>query len=460
MSDNVRSSIGTNDGAVFATDADSTQSPEVHYPINKLSFGPLNTFTLVSATAGLPVQQQTGAVWVIDLAQYKGATVGENNSIHIQPGSGVTFACTQSGTWTIQPGNTANTTPWLMSVHDGTTKATVRELGTNDALNVAICDASGNQITSFGGTSSSFGSAVPATGTAVGFSDGTNMRAARVFDLDSGAGTEYVLGVNLRSVVSGGSAEFGTAANPMIIDPTGTTTQPVSGTVTANAGTGTFTVDTELPAAAALADTTSNPTCPVVGSFLHGWGGSNWNRIKTLATNADSLATTATLNHVATMSHLVVYNGSTFDRVRGDATNGVDVDVTRLPALVAGTSLIGRVSASLETDTIYSATTALTPKFAIIDHATSGDNTVVAAVVGKKVRVLALFLVASAAVTVRFESGAGGTALTGQMQLAANGGFVLPFCPAGWFETAANTLLNLELSGATSCDGNLVYVEV
>lgn len=99
-------------------------------------------------------------------------------------------------------------------------------------------------------------------------------------------------------------------------------------------------------------------------------------------------------------------------------------------------------------------------KFAIIDAATSGDNTIVAAVTGKKIRVHAAYLVASAAVTVRWESGASGTALSGQMQLAANGGFVLPYNSEGWFETAAATLLNLELSGAISVDGGLTYTEV
>ena len=101
----------------------------------------------------------------------------------------------------------------------------------------------------------------------------------------------------------------------------------------------------------------------------------------------------------------------------------------------------------------------VTPKFAVIDHAVSGDNTIIAAVTNKKIRVIALFLVAAAAVTVRFESGAGGTALTGQMQLAANGGMVLPLNEAGWFQTAASALLNMELSGATSVDGGIVYVE-
>lgn len=146
------------------------------------------------------------------------------------------------------------------------------------ALDVAIVDGSGNQITSFGGgtqyadgdtqatptgtvamgknpsnlikalsldasgylqvnvaaggasggTSSTFGAAVPGTGTASGYSDGTNMQAARVFDVDSGAGTQYVVGVSLRKIASGGSVEAGTSTDPLRVDPTGTTTQPVS----------------------------------------------------------------------------------------------------------------------------------------------------------------------------------------------------------------------------------------
>lgn len=140
----------------------------------------------------------------------------------------------------------------------------------------------------------------------------------------------------------------------------------------------------------------------------------------------------------------------------GDNNIG-NVDVVTQPARAATTDTI---TAKLATDAIQNGTTALTPKFAAIDAATSGDNTLVAAVASKKIRVMSLFLVAAGAVTARFESGAGGTALTGQMNLAANGGFVLPFNPVGWFETASNTLLNLELSGAVSVDGSLTYVEV
>ena len=100
-------------------------------------------------------------------------------------------------------------------------------------------------------------------------------------------------------------------------------------------------------------------------------------------------------------------------------------------------------------------------KYAIIDAATSGDNTLVAAAcAGVKHRVVAALLVAAGTVNARFESGAGGTALTGQMNLVANTGFVLPYNPAGWFETADATLLNLELSAAISVDGCLTYVDI
>lgn len=94
---------------------------------------------------------------------------------------------------------------------------------------------------------------------------------------------------------------------------------------------------------------------------------------------------------------------------------------------------------------------------AVIDDATSGNNTIVDAVAGKKIRVYDVVLIAADAMTVRFESGAGGTALTGQMTVGAGSGFAPGFNPMGHFETAAGDLLNLELSSAVSADGWLMY---
>lgn len=144
------------------------------------------------------------------------------------------------------------------------------------------------------------------------------------------------------------------------------------------------------------------------------------------------------------------------DETAPDSVNESDIGAARM-------SLDRKqyVIAHNETSTIYQNGTARTPVFAAIDAATSGDNTLVAAAgAGNKVRVHQLLLVAAGTVNARFESGAGGTALSGQMNLVANTGFVLPYSPIGWFETAANTLLNLELSAAVSVDGVLAYTVV
>ena len=113
-----------------------------------------------------------------------------------------------------------------------------------------------------------------------------------------------------------------------------------------------------------------------------------------------------------------------------------------------------------ETEAIVQGQDTTILKRAVIDTATSGDTTIVAAVTGKRIRVHSVVLVGGGSVTARFESGAGGTALTGQMTLATGSVVEMGWNPAGWFETADGALLNLELSGATTVDGCIVYSEV
>jgi len=151
----------------------------------------------------------------------------------------------------------------------------------------------------------------------------------------------------------------------------------------------------------------------------------------------------------------VMVSGFLADETTPDSVDEGDVGAARMTL-----DRKQHVVTELESSSMRAAGTALTPKFAVIAAASSGDNTLVAAVASKKIRVLSAYAVAAGAVTARFEDGAAGTAKSGQMALAANGGFVLPFNPVGWFEGTANTLLNLELSGAVSVAGGLVYVEV
>lgn len=120
-----------------------------------------------------------------------------------------------------------------------------------------------------------------------------------------------------------------------------------------------------------------------------------------------------------------------------------------------------RSIATHDTSAIYADHLELTPKFKVVDAASSGDNEVVAAVAGKKIRVLCGCLtMTGTAVTVRFESSAGGTALTGQMTPSQGSTIPIPFCPLGNFQTVAGESLNLELGGAQSVDGWIVYCEV
>lgn len=120
-------------------------------------------------------------------------------------------------------------------------------------------------------------------------------------------------------------------------------------------------------------------------------------------------------------------------------------------------SAVSGINTRIDASAIHNNTKSVTPKFSAIDASNSGDNTLVSAVPGKKIRVYAANIVCEGETKIQFESGAGGTALTGQISA---GSILYPFSPFGWFETEANALLNLEISDAVSCAGSLVYGEV
>jgi hypothetical protein len=168
---------------------------------------------------------QTSGPWTQNITQVLGAAVSATNGLFVAP--------TTAATWTVEPGNTANTTPWLTSISQGGLSAAVVSGSTtpsssNNAVVVTLSgatngltptatgqnqtppsgwlmmgaefntspttitsgnasplqvDSAGNLLVNVktgggsGGTSSSFGSAFPGTGTAIGLTNGTNMVA-------------------------------------------------------------------------------------------------------------------------------------------------------------------------------------------------------------------------------------------------------------------------------------------
>lgn len=98
-------------------------------------------------------------------------------------------------------------------------------------------------------------------------------------------------------------------------------------------------------------------------------------------------------------------------------------------------------------------------QFLVVDTAVTA-TLVAAQAAGIKIRVVGGFLINTTAQSITFKSGAAGTAITGPLPLGALGQLVLPFNPLGYFETAAATLLELSLSGATQVGGTIQWVTV
>lgn len=89
--------------------------------------------------------------------------------------------------------------------------------------------------------------------------------------------------------------------------------------------------------------------------------------------------------------------------------------------------------------------------------AAGATNSIVAAVVGKKIRVHSGFISSVDAKTVQWTDAVGGAALTGAVPCAVNGGYVLPYNPKGWFETSVGNALGLSLGAATAVAGSITY---
>ena len=75
---------------------------------------------------------------------------------------------------------------------------------------------------------------------------------------------------------------------------------------------------------------------------------------------------------------------------------------------------------------------------------------------GVRIRVLGVMVIATLAVTVKFQSAT--TNISAGFPLAANSGFVMPYNPHGWFQTAANEALNINLSLGTATGIQVTWI--
>lgn len=124
-----------------------------------------------------------------------------------------------------------------------------------------------------------------------------------------------------------------------------------------------------------------------------------------------------------------------------------------------------------ESGRVFNGTTELTVKYASVSSASSGNNTLVSGVGGKKIRVLALVLYGvGSAVNVYIKDDAGtpknllgdssGLLTLDKTGVTGPAAIVLNYNQSGWFETTASAALILNLSAAQRVAGCVTYVEV
>ncbi len=144
------------------------------------------------------------------------------------------------------------------------------------------------------------------------------------------------------------------------------------------------------------------------------------------------------------MTHLVaIVVGRDEKPVSSD--NPMPVTGALTGALPAGTAAIGNVGTS-------PLAAQLTP--AAISFSASGDNTVVAGVSAKTVKIYRLILTIAGATVLTFKSGAG-TSLTGAMALNAGGSITLDFTSEPWFTTATAAAFVINSTNAVQVSGKV-----
>jgi hypothetical protein len=144
----------------------------------------------------------------------------------------------------------------------------------------------------------------------------------------------------------------------------------------------------------------------------------------------------------------------------GANANGQAVMASSAPVTVASNQ--STLAVAMDTSLIANGAsgTTLTPTKVKISVASATTTTLVALVAAKKIRILSMYLVSTGANTVTFQSHTTTTNSDGGAAFAANGGYVLPFNPIGWFDTTAGEALDMVTSGAGQVSGQLSYVAV
>lgn len=204
---------------------------------------------------------------------------GDNNIGNVDLASAIPAGNNNIGDVDVASIAAGDNTVGRVKLTDGTDVADILDLTNANPLTVAIVDGDGTQVTSFGG-----GTQYTEDAAAAANPTGTMGMAVRQDTLSGTTVSADGDNIALRATGKGELYVKQTDAVPVTDNGSSIT---VDGTVTA---------DTELPAAAALADSTSNPTVPAVGNFGHAWdsNAATWSRQQSIRHGMNTAGTGVT----------------------------------------------------------------------------------------------------------------------------------------------------------------------
>jgi hypothetical protein len=378
----------------------------------------------------------------------------------------VTFSA--AGGMTVVQGTAANlkatvTQAATVTVHSGTAGSVVVRSGTAANLLstvsgtvVAISGTAANLLTTVSGT------VVATSGTAANLKvDGSDV---------------------VQPVLSGTAANFLTTVEAGTVTVSSGTVQVSSGTVTVHSGTAGFVLVRSGTAANLQATVTQAATvtvhtgtagsavvrCGTAANLLSTVSGTVTVSSGTVQVSAVTGTVTVNAHAISTVSAgTVTVSSGTVQVNTGTAgqvqiRSGTASNVLCTAAVTAGTSTIGHVVVHNELKTIFAGATTVAPQYAAVAISASGDNTVVSGVASKKIYVLSGVLMSSTVTNLKWWAvSTAGTALSGVMSLAANGGYQIPWTPVGAIATnQTGVSLILNSSAASTVGGFVTYVVV
>jgi hypothetical protein len=173
--------------------------------------------------------QQGGNSAVVKAASTAAAATDPSLVVNISPNSPA-MAMTQSGTWTVQPGNTANTTPWLATINQGGNSAVVKAASTAAAAadpSLVVAESPNSQISTATGTIADAAWNGSGNSTVVGALKGiyTSVSGSIPAGVNSIGGVTQSGNWTIAGDIASGSADSG---NPVKIGGLAKTTNPTA----------------------------------------------------------------------------------------------------------------------------------------------------------------------------------------------------------------------------------------